>query len=88
MACVKAGMGREVAHEVIKKHATTNTASNFFSALVGERDFPLSLAQLNDLVKNPLAFAGSAVEQAEQISKRINELTEGKIIKVDLQFLI
>ena len=68
--------------------STKNTANNFFSALVGERDFPLSLVQLNDLVKNPSAFAGSAVEQAGQISKRINELTKGKIIKVDLQFLI
>jgi len=35
-------MGREVAHEMIKKHATTNTASNFFSALTSEKDFPLS----------------------------------------------
>ena len=88
MACVKVGMGREVAHEMIKKHATTNTASNFFNALIGERDFPLSLAQLNDLVKNPAAFAGSALEQSKSVAAEINKLTKGEVSKVDLKPLI
>jgi adenylosuccinate lyase len=88
MACVKAGMGREVAHEMIKKHATTNTASNFFTALTSEKDFPLSLAELNDLIKNPAAFAGSAVEQSKQVSEQINKLTKGEVSKVDLKPLI
>jgi adenylosuccinate lyase len=88
MLCVKAGMGREVAHEVIKKHATTNTASNFFSALIGEKDFPLSLAQLNDLVKNPAGFAGSALEQSGDVAERIRNITKGKVSKVDLAELI
>jgi adenylosuccinate lyase len=88
MACVKAGMGREVAHEMIKKYATTNTASNFFNALIGEKDFPLSLAQLNDLVKNPAVFAGSALEQSMSVATRINKLTKGGLSKVDLKPLI
>jgi adenylosuccinate lyase len=88
MSCVKAGMGREVAHKMIKKHATTNTASNFFTALASEKDFPLSLAQLNDLIKNPAAFAGSAVEQSKQVSEQINKLTKGEVSKVDLKPLI
>jgi adenylosuccinate lyase len=88
MACVKAGMGREVAHEMIKKHATTNTASNFFDALIREKDFPLSLAQLNDLVKNPAEFAGSALEQSKSVAEQINKLTKGEVSKVDLKPLI
>jgi adenylosuccinate lyase len=88
MSCVKAGMGREVAHEMIKKHATTNTASNFFTALTSEKDFPLSLAELNDLIKNPAAFTGSAVEQSKQVSEQINKLTKGEVSKVDLKPLI
>jgi adenylosuccinate lyase len=88
MACVKAGMGREVAHEIIKKHATTNTASNFLTALTSEKDFPLSLTQLNDLVKNPADFAGSALEQSKQVSERINKQTKGEVSKVDLKPLI
>ena len=88
MACVKAGMGREVAYEIIKKHATTNTASNFFNALIGEKDFPLSLAQLNDLIKSPADFAGSALVQSKQVSEQINKLIKGEVNKVDLKPLI
>ena len=58
---VKKGMGREVAHELIKKHATTTTASNFFNALASEKDFPLSINELNNLIKDPASFAGSAI---------------------------
>jgi adenylosuccinate lyase len=88
MACVKAGMGREVAHEMIKKHATTNTASNFFDALIGEKDFPLSISQLNDLVKNPAGFAGSALEQSQKVGESIKKVTKGEVSKVDLKPLI
>jgi adenylosuccinate lyase len=88
MACVKAGMGREVAHEMIKKHATTNTASNFFTALTSEKDFPLSLTQLNDLVKNPADFVGSALEQSQKVGESIKKVTKGEVSKVDLKPLI
>jgi adenylosuccinate lyase len=85
---VKKGMGREVAHELIKKHATTTTASNFFKALTSEKDFPLSIEQLNDLIKDPALFAGGAIAQSKQITDEIKKITEGQIIKVDLQSLI
>ena len=88
MACVKAGMGREIAHEMIKKHATTNTASDFFTALTNEKDFPISLAQLNDLIKNPADFAGSALEQSKSVAEQINKLTKGEVSKVTLKPLI
>ena len=88
MACVKAGMGREMAHEMIKKHATTNTASNFFTALTSEKDFPLSIAQLNDLIKNPADFTGSALEQSKSVAEQINKQTKGEVSKVDLKPLI
>jgi len=88
MSCVKAGMGREIAHEMIKKHATTTTPSNFFTSLVGEKDFPLTIDQLNQLIKNPADFAGSAVEQSKEIADQINKVTKGEISKVELQTLI
>jgi len=88
MSCVKAGMGREIAHEMIKKHATTTTPSNFFEALAGEKDFPLTIDQLNQLIKNPADFAGSAVEQSKEIADAINKVTKGEISKVELQALI
>jgi len=88
MSCVKAGMGREIAHEMIKKHATTTTPSNFFAALTSEKDFPLTIDQLNQLIKNPADFAGSAVEQSKEIAGQINKVTKGEISKVELQALI
>jgi adenylosuccinate lyase len=88
ISCVKAGMGREAAHEVIKKHATTNTASNFFKALSADKDFPLDLNQLTELIKNPADFAGSAIEQSAQVADLIRKATKGEISKVDLQTLI
>jgi len=88
MKAVKAGMGREVAHEIIKKHATTTDASNFFESLSKEIDFPLSIAQLNELIKDPAAFVGGAIEQSDQIAKRIKGVIKGEITKVDLQQLI
>ena len=60
---VKKGMGIEIAHELIKKYATTTTASNFFNALASEIDFSLSINELNNLIKDPASFAGSALEQ-------------------------
>jgi adenylosuccinate lyase len=85
---VKKGMGREVAHELIKQHATTTTASNFFNALASERDFPLSINELNNLIKDPASFAGSAIEQTREVTGEIKQITIGEIAKVDLQSLI
>ena len=85
---VKKGVGREVAHELIKKHATTTTASNFFSALASEKDFPLSINELNSLINDPAAFAGSAIEQTREVTDEIKQITKGEITKVDLQSLI
>jgi adenylosuccinate lyase len=88
MSCVKAGMGREVAHELIKKHATTNTAGTFFESLSGEKDFPLSIEQLNELIKNPADFAGSAIEQSQKVADEIRKVTKGEVGGVDLEPLI
>jgi len=82
MECVKAGMGREEAHKLIKKHSTTS--SYFFEALAKEKEFPLSLNQLNGLVKDPADFAGMAVDQSESVAKKIKSVTSSKISKVEL----
>jgi len=84
MECVKTGMGREVAHEIIKKHATTTTPSNFFAALVTEKGFPLTIDQLIKLIQNPADFAGLAVEQVNTVKERINSQIKGVISKVEL----
>jgi adenylosuccinate lyase len=85
---VKKGMGREIAHELIKKHATITTASNFFNILSSEKDFPLSINELNNLIKDPASFAGSALEQSQVIANEIKKFTTSEVTKVDLQSLI
>jgi adenylosuccinate lyase len=85
---VKKGMGREIAHELIKKHATTTTSSNFFNALASEKDFPLSINELNNLIKDPASFTGSAIEQTREVTDEIKKFTKGEVSKVDLQSLI
>jgi adenylosuccinate lyase len=87
MECVKTGLGREIAHEIIKKHATSTTPSNFFAALVSEKDFPLTLDQLNKLVQNLAEFAGLAVEQSNEVQEMVSAQTKGKILKVELKDL-
>jgi len=82
MECVKAGMGREEAHQLIKKHSTTS--SSFFEALAGEKEFPLLLDQLKDLIKEPSDFTGMAVEQSRSVAKKIKSVTDSKISKVEL----
>ena len=82
MECVKAGMGREVAHEVIKKHSTKS--KDFFGSLVYEKEFPLSLDQLNSLTKNPADFAGNAIQQTDDVKKIIASKIKGKVSKVEL----
>ena len=84
MECVKSGMGREVAHEIIKKHATSTTPSKFFAALVSEKNFPLTTDQLNKLIQNPAEFAGLAAEQASQVKEMIKSQIKGVISKVEL----
>jgi adenylosuccinate lyase len=84
MECVKAGMGREAAHQLIKKHSTSTTAGDFFEALAREKKFPLSLDQLKNLITDPSLFAGKASEQSESVRQRINKVTDSKIVKVEL----
>jgi adenylosuccinate lyase len=87
MECVKAGMGREAAHQLIKKHSTSTTSDNFFEALAKEKEFPLSLDLLNNLIADPSDFAGNASEQSESVRQKIKKVTDSKVSKVELSLL-
>ena len=87
MECVKAGMGREVAHELIKKYAATTVASKFFASLTTEQSFPLTIDQLNNLINNPASFSGAAIEQSKTVSKMIEKVVKGQILMVELKEL-
>jgi len=84
MECVKAGMGREVAHQIIKKHSTSTAPGELFTAIASEKEFPLSLEQMNKLIQNPSDFAGLSVEQTNKVKDMIKSQINGKILKVEL----
>ncbi len=84
MECIKAGMGREIAHQVIKKHSTITAPRELFAAIASEKEFPLSLEQMNKLIQNPSDFAGLSVEQTDKVKDMIKSQINGKISKVEL----
>jgi adenylosuccinate lyase len=72
VAAVKAGTGREVAHEVIKTHAVAYAlalrekpdGSDDLPARLGADDrFPLSETEVRALLSEPLDFVGDARRQ-------------------------
>jgi adenylosuccinate lyase len=82
MAAVKAGVGREVAHEVIKEHAVKATiairegkANKFFDELAADSRIPLDRSALDQLIGQPLEFAGDAQQQVSRVVNRVNAIT-------------
>jgi adenylosuccinate lyase len=83
MAAVKAGVGREVAHEVIKEHATKaalemreSKANNLLAAIGADSRIPLDAAALAALIKDPIEFTGDARQQITRVIKRIESITK------------
>jgi adenylosuccinate lyase len=87
MECVKAGMGREDAHKIIKKHSTTTSPGKLFAVLSKEANFPLSHEQLTMLIQNQAEFAGLAVEQSRKVINLLESRIKGLISKVELSQL-
>jgi adenylosuccinate lyase len=82
MASVKAGVGREVAHEAIKEHAVAaalgmreGKANNFLNAIAGDDRIPFKRAELDALIGNPIEFTGDARQQVARVVTRIDAIT-------------
>ena len=82
MAAVKKGVGRESAHEIIKEHSTkaalsmrAGEANQLLDALADDPRIPLDRHELQQLISNPIEFAGAAKEQVTQVLGRINQIT-------------
>lgn len=78
MAAVKKGVGREVAHEAIKKHAIASALNmregkpqDLISRLASEKVLNLSEAELNNLLTEPLSFVGLAQQQVSDIAEKV-----------------
>ena len=82
MASVKAGVGREVAHEVIKEHAVVaalgmreGKQNNFLDAIAQDNRIPFDRAALDALIGNPLEFTGDARQQVARVVSRIEAIS-------------
>jgi len=82
MASVKAGVGREVAHEVIKEHAVAaalgiraGKPNNMIAAIADDSRIPLTHEELNSLLAKPLEFTGDAYAQVKRVVNRIEAIT-------------
>ncbi len=84
MAAVRAGVGRETAHESIKRAAVgvaldmrRGLAENdVFARLAADPDLGLSASDLESLVAEPIAFTGAAVDQVRSVVARVEQLVE------------
>lgn len=82
MAAVKAGVGRETAHEVIKEHSITavkrlrNGEKNNLIELISEDSrIPLQREDLEKLIINPIEFTGDAQAQVERVVDKVKLIT-------------
>ncbi|MGJ4178173.1 adenylosuccinate lyase [Corynebacterium macclintockiae] len=83
MAAVRAGVGRETAHELIKEHAVAvalNMRENggdqdLVQRLAGDDRFPLDAAQLKEALADRHAFIGAAESQVSRVLERIEGVT-------------
>lgn len=80
MACVKAGMGREDAHERIRSHAIASAAamrtgdvdgSDLIDRVAEDPGIPVERAALDAAVADPTAFSGRAAEQVDTFAAAV-----------------
>ena len=83
MAAIKAGVGREVAHEAIKEHAVAaalgmreGRPNNVLDALGADNRIPFDRAALDALIGNPIDFTGDARSQVSRVVARIELITK------------
>ncbi|MEV4108313.1 adenylosuccinate lyase [Nonomuraea sp. NPDC049695] len=82
MAAVRAGVGRETAHELIKEHAvgaalamrSRGAANELLERLAGDARFPLERDQLEGLLADRVSFTGAAADQVREVAQRVGEV--------------
>ena len=79
IAAVRAGVGREAAHEAIKEHAVAvalgmragDGDNDLLDRLAGDPRLGLSRADLSALIAEPMEFTGAAREQVGRVAARV-----------------
>lgn len=85
MEAVKAGTGRETAHEIIKEHAVATAKAmrsgeiqnnNLFSRLAEDPRLPLTAEKLQAILNEGIAATGNAGSQVDQFVQYTQELAQ------------
>ncbi|MGH3627133.1 MAG: adenylosuccinate lyase, partial [Sciscionella sp.] len=85
MASVRAGVGRETAHEAISEHAVAvalqlrekgASTNDLLERLAEDERIPLRHSELQGLLADPLSFTGLAGSQVSALAMRVNTLLE------------
>ena len=80
MASVRAGVGREAAHEAIKEHAVAvalqmresgRSDNDLMERLAQDSRLGLSAEELTELMAEPLSFVGDAPAQVSRVAERV-----------------
>ncbi|WP_037604191.1 adenylosuccinate lyase [Streptacidiphilus rugosus] len=82
MASVRAGVGRETAHEAIKEHAVASALAmrqgvrenQLLDRLAADERIPLDRAGLDALLADRLSFTGAASGQVAQVVARVEDI--------------
>ncbi|MYX37908.1 MULTISPECIES: adenylosuccinate lyase [unclassified Streptomyces] len=83
MGAVRAGVGRELAHEVIKEHAVASALAmrekgaernELLDRLAEDERIPLDRGGLDALMADRLSFTGAAADQVAEVVRRIAEV--------------
>ncbi|TWF76975.1 adenylosuccinate lyase [Pseudonocardia hierapolitana] len=85
MAAVRAEVGRETAHEVIKEHAVGvalamrekgQAENDLVARLAGDERLGLPAGALDGLLADPLRFTGAATAQVNAVIERVREVVD------------
>jgi adenylosuccinate lyase len=85
VAAVRAGIGREVAHEAIKEHAVAvalamrasgQLENDLVERLAADERLPLDRTALQALLSDPLGFVGTAERQVDRFVASVAQLTD------------
>jgi len=87
MGAIRAGVGRETAHEAIKEHSVGvalamrengQTENDLTFRLGSDPRLPLSQEQLEILIADPLSFTGVAAQQVSAVLAKITTVTAAR----------
>ncbi|GLY36087.1 adenylosuccinate lyase [Amycolatopsis sp. NBRC 101858] len=84
MASVRAGVGRETAHEAIKEHSVAvalemregRAENDLLDRFAADERIPLDRGELDKLLADRISFTGTAGRQVAQVAERVAQVLE------------